>query len=142
MEYDLAYVWGFDCTEKNRAARLDKSMPGIKHICPLIDKGLTKEDCHGMLERMGIKRPIMYELGFKNNNCIMCVKSGMYSFNLARKYFPEQFEARAKLEREIGHSCLKGIFLDELDPNAGRKEEIEPECGIMCLIAEDEATAE
>ena len=27
----------------------------------------------------------------------------------------------AKLEREIGHSCIKNCFLDELSPNRGRK---------------------
>lgn len=43
-------------------------------------------------------------------------------------------ERRAKEEREVGHSCIKGVFLDELDPNAGRMEkEIMPVCGFDCL---------
>ena len=41
----------------------------------------------------------------------------------------------AALERQIGHSCIKGVFLDELDPDAGRMEdEIMPDCGISCHI--------
>jgi len=47
--------------------------------------------------------------------------------------FPEVFENMAKLEREIGMSCIKGVFLDELDPARGRMEkEIIPDCGVSC----------
>lgn len=45
------------------------------------------------------------------------------------------FERMSKLEREIGHSCIKGVYLDELEPNRGRMEdEIMQECGIMCYL--------
>ena len=76
---------------------------------------LTKEDTHAILNRLGIRRPAMYDLGYQNNNCIGCVKGGMGYWNKIRKDFPEVFERRAKLEREIEHSCIKGVFLDELD---------------------------
>lgn len=54
------------------------------------------------------------------------------------------FADRAKMEREIGHSILHNengmIFLDELDPNAGRmSEEIMEECSIFCRFALDSA---
>lgn len=43
---------------------------------------------------------------------------------------------RAKQEREIGHSCIKGVFLDELEPGRGRKQdEIATECGINCELS-------
>jgi len=133
---DLTYIWGYDLTEKHRAERLQENMPEFKHKFPLIEKGLTKEDCHGMLRKLGIKRPKMYELGYKNNNCIGCVKGGMGYWNRIRKDFPEVFKKRAKLEREIGHSCIKGVFLDELDPNRGRLEdEVMEDCSIICQIA-------
>ena len=77
----------------------------------------------------------MYDLGYTNNNCIGCVKGGMGYWNKIRKEFPEVFSSRAKLERDIGHSCIKGVFLDELDPNRGRNDEVIPDCGIMCEIA-------
>lgn len=39
-------------------------------------------------------------------------------------------------ERDIGHSCINGVFLDELDPNRGRmSKEIMQDCGIMCYLA-------
>lgn len=43
------------------------------------------------------------------------------------------FERRARQEREIGHSCIKGVFLDELDPNRGNmRTEVMPSCGFAC----------
>lgn len=132
---EITYIWGYDIEEKHRAERLTESMPEFKHIFPLIDRQLTKQDCHGILRELGIKRPMMYDLGYRNNNCIGCVKGGMGYWNKIRKDFPKVFEERAKLEREIGRSCIKGVFLDELDPNRGRFEtEILEDCGMMCMI--------
>lgn len=131
----LTYVWGFDCNERNRANRIRETYFEFEHEFPLIDNNLTKEEAHGMLERLGIKRPVMYDLGYSNNNCIGCVKGGMGYWNKIRKDFPEVFEKRAKLEREIGASCIKGCYLDELEPNRGNTNEIIPECGLMCELA-------
>lgn len=130
----ITYIWGMDSTEIKRAERLRESMPQYKHIFPLIDRQLSKESAHAILERLGIKRPLMYELGYSNNNCIGCVKGGMGYFNKIRRDFPEVFEARAKLEREIGHSILKECYLDELDPNRGRNKEVIPQCDIFCML--------
>lgn len=69
-EYNITYVWGFDLEEKNRADRLNESMPEYNHEYPLIEKMLTKQDAHAILEKLGIKRPVMYDLGYHNNNCI------------------------------------------------------------------------
>lgn len=132
---DLTYVWGFDCNEKRRAERMVEGFPEYHHEFPLIDHNLTKEDAHGICERLGIKRPIMYDLGYSNNNCIGCVKGGMGYWNKIRKDFPEVFEKRAKLEREVGHSCINGVYLDELDPNVGRTNEINAECSLLCELA-------
>lgn len=140
--YDLCYVWGFDLKEKNRAERTIESNPQARHEFPLIEKSLSKEDVHGLFERtFDFARPQMYELGYPNNNCIGCIKGGMGYWNKIRVDFPEIFESRAKLEREIGHSILKDkdgpIYLDELDPDRGNMNtEIFPDCGIMCYLAE------
>ena len=64
-----------------------------------------------------------------------CVKGGMGYWNKIRKDFPEVFKARAELEREIGASCIKGVYLDELEPNRGRlEEEVMEECNIICQL--------
>ncbi|WP_332649708.1 phosphoadenosine phosphosulfate reductase domain-containing protein [Lysinibacillus sp. 54212] len=132
----LRYVWGYDSEERNRAERLVNTYPEHDHVFPLIDAMLTKDEVHGLLEKLGIKRPLMYELGFRNNNCVGCVKGGMGYWNMIRKHFPERFKEMAALERDIGASCIKGIFLDELDPERGRLEdEVMGECGILYELA-------
>lgn len=129
------YVWGYDANEKNRADRLEKTMADYEHEFPLIEHGLSKEECHGIADKLGLKRPAMYDMGYSNNNCIGCVKGGMGYWNKIRVDFPEIFESRAKQERIIGRSCIKGVFLDELDPNRGRMEtEIMEDCSIACQL--------
>lgn len=132
------FRWGMDVEEKRRAQNIEETMIEFHHVFPLIDKNLTKQDCHALLDRLGIKRPAMYDMGYSNNNCIGCVKGGMGYWNKIRVDFPEVFESRAKLEREIGSRCLKECYLDELPPERGRMEdEISAECGVMCYLAEN-----
>lgn len=133
---NLTFIWGFDYTEQRRADRLGVSMPYAKHVFPLIDHQMTKADAHGLCSRLGVKRPAMYDLGYSNNNCIGCVKGGKGYWNKIRVDFPDVFASRAKLERDIGASCINRCYLDELSPEAGRmQDEIMIECGIMCEIA-------
>ena len=129
------YVWGYDVNEKKRAARVVMAMPDFDHEFPLIEHGLTKEECHGMADKLGLKRPAMYDLGYPNNNCIGCVKGGAGYWNKIRKDFPEVFKRRAEEERIIGHSCLKGMFLDELPENKGNMNlEVFEDCTITCQL--------
>ncbi len=133
--YDITYVWGMDCNEKHRAERLIESMPQFNHSFPLIERELTKEDAHGICTELGVERPVMYDLGYNNNNCVGCVKGGMGYWNKIRVDFPEVFESRAKLEREVGSSILKECYLDELDPNRGRmSDEIPTDYNIFCQL--------
>jgi hypothetical protein len=98
-----------------------------------IEKNLTKENCIGLIKEVGIAVPAMYLLGFNNNNCIGCVKGGMGYWNNVRKHFPENFNRMALIEREVGHSCIKGTFLDELDPNRGHEaKEPKISCDFIC----------
>ena len=139
-DYDITYIWGFDADERHRAERLEETMAKFSHEFPLIDNGFSKADAHGLCEKLGVKRPVMYDLGYNNNNCIGCVKGGMGYWNRIREDFPDVFERMAKLEREIGHSCIKGVYLDELDPERGRcVKEILPDCGIACELLLDRA---
>ena len=126
------YVWGFedDKKERNRAERLKVTTPNYTHIFPLIEKGLSKKDCISIVTSAGIDIPEMYKLGFTNNNCIGCVKGGMAYWNKIREHFPDHFNKMAKLERDIGRSCIRKYFLDELPPDAGRGQPpLVTECG-------------
>lgn len=137
QEVILNQVWGFEYSksEINRAIRHGQQYPLTKPLFPLIEKGITKNMCAGILLSAGIKLPVMYKLGYSNNNCIGCVKGGMWYWNKIRRDFPDTFNRMALLERKVGYSCLNGTFLDELSPNAGRKsDEIIPDCGLVCNV--------
>ena len=136
VEFD-GQIFGFEFEKNqiNRAIRFAQQHPDSKPVYPLIDKKLTKEMCADILLKNGIALPAMYELGFHNNNCIGCVKGGKGYWNKIRKHFPDHFDKMAKLEREVGNSCVNGVFLDELEPNDGRHlPPIVPECGTFCEI--------
>ncbi len=140
LERDREYtaqVFGFEYTKKevNRAIRFQEQYPDAKPLFPLIENKMNKPECLYYLERQGIKRPVMYTLGYGNNNCIGCVKGGMGYWNKIRKDFPDTFDKMAKAEREVGNSCIRNKFLDELNPEAGREQKIiTPDCGNFCDI--------
>lgn len=129
---DDIQVFGYTCEEQDRADRFIKSFPEVDARFPLIGKNFTKEMCLGLIKEVGIKLPAMYELGFNNNNCIGCVKGGAGYWNHIRKVFPDKFKQMAELEREVGHSCIKGKFLDELRPEEGRHKEPKMSCDFVC----------
>lgn len=129
----ISYVWGMDVTETDRCWRIRESMPDQFHLFPLLNKGIGKKLAHEMLTASGIKRPAMYDLGYNNNNCIGCVKGGKGYWNKIRTDFPDVFKLRAETERIIGASCIKGVYLDELDPTAGHHTDfIFDDCGLFC----------
>jgi len=135
-------VFGFSAGEQRRADRFRESNPEVRLSVPLIDQGVTKAQAIEILKRAGIELPIMYRLGYRNNNCIGCVKGGQGYWNKIRDDFPEVFARTAAIEREMGtsiHRHRKGphkgdsLYLDELPRGVGRYEQ-EPDiqCGIWC----------
>jgi hypothetical protein len=130
-------VWGFEFAphEVNRATRFAQQYPGTMPLFPLIEKGIDKNMCAGLVINEGIEIPKMYQMGYSNNNCIGCVKAGKGYWNKIRIDFPDVFDRMAVLERKIGHSCINGTFLDELAPDAGKiQEEVIPNCEIICDV--------
>jgi 3'-phosphoadenosine 5'-phosphosulfate sulfotransferase (PAPS reductase)/FAD synthetase len=139
-EYDFQ-VFGFEYAPKEikRAERHTLEYPESKAIFPLIDHKLSKQDCFSILIDAGIDLPAMYKLGYSNSNCRLCVKGGMGYFNKMRLDFPDDFKRLAEIERKLGNTCLRKngrkLYLDELDPEAGRHEDISlPECGVTCPV--------
>jgi len=141
---DIGYtgqVFGFEFELKqvNRAIRFMQQYPSSLPKFPLIEKGLTKDNCAGILINAGIELPVMYKLGYSNNNCIGCVKGGKGYWNKIRIDFPEIFYSMAVLERLIGYSCIKDCFLDELLPDEGNEiNVVMPNCGVFCDVEFDE----
>ena len=134
-------VWGFEFEKSqiNRAIRFKQQYPNVVSYFPLIDSNLTKNECVGIIKGAGIEIPLMYKLGYSNNNCIGCVKGGAGYWNKIRKDFPEVFNRMASIEREVKATCLKNengrVYLYELDPNAGTASDLVfGECGIFCQV--------
>lgn len=144
-------VFGYDSTERERADRFVFNNPEVLTWFPLIDNMFTKDDCHELLMRHGIKRPATYDLGFKNANCLQtgCVKGGMGYWNHYRKVYPDRYQRMAELERELDVAINKTyvdgqrtrVFLDELPEDAGNYN-AEPsfQCGLFCGIYEEDNT--
>lgn len=132
-------VFGYTAEEQARLDRFIDANNDVDIWTPLIDKGLGKEDCLAMLKNAGIELPMMYKLGYHNNNCIGCVKGGMGYWNKIKIDFPQQFDKMAKLERFKNQKVFKDRFLDELKPTDGNyPQEPNIECSIFCQMAEED----
>jgi hypothetical protein len=144
LEYEnniTHYFVGFTVDEVDRLEKFQEKNPDFICRSPLIEKNLTKANCHCLIERAGIQLPKMYKLGFSNNNCIGCPEGGAWYWNQIRKYFPENFKRMAELERKLNYSVLKEnineekhkVFLDELHALKGRPpKNISPQCSLFC----------
>jgi len=136
---DDIQVFGYTLEEQHRADRFIDANNEVIEDFILINSGVTKEDCINKIKDLGIEIPVMYKLGYNNNNCVGCVKGGMGYWNKIRVDFPEAFDRMAKLERMIGHSLNKDkngpVFLDQLDPNRGHvKKDMPGDCGFTCEV--------
>jgi hypothetical protein len=142
--HDDIIILGYTAEEQGRFDGWIDANNEKRGEAPLIEAGLGKGDCLGMIQRAGIALPAMYGLGFNNNNCIGCCKGGEGYWNHVRKVFPIVFEDVAAIQRAIGPKASffrnretgERISLDQLDPAAGRHDEPMPECSLMCELAE------
>ena len=107
-DYDYQ-VFGFDIDEPRRAKALKINYPKSKPLFPLLMHGLSKKDCLNILLENDINPPIVYELGFKNNNCFLtgCVQGGIGYWQKMQKEFPDKFDTMAKMEHDL--TDKKGI---------------------------------
>lgn len=142
-------VLGYTVEEQDRADSLRKQNFERIVETPLIEARLTKADCLAMIQRAGIELPMMYRLGYHNNNCIGCPKGGMGYWNKIRKDFPEVYERMAALQRTLGPGASflrdraggrnERVSLDQLRPDQGNYvSEPNVECSVMCHAAEAE----
>lgn len=137
QEYLTNQIFGFEWAKKeiNRAIRFIQQYGYTNPLFPLIERGITKEHSADIVQSVGIKLPTMYLLDYSNNNCVGCLKGGKGYWNKIRVDFPPVFQEWAKVEREVGHSCINGTFLDELGTDEGNSvKPITPDCGVFCNV--------
>lgn len=146
---DDIHIFGLTADEEKRIALFIGNNFDLTLDWILYEAGVTKDDCYGILaDGAGIELPKMYSYGFKNNNCIGCVKaqSPVYWAKI-RRHFPEVFARRVAQSRELGVRLIKyhgeRMFLDEMpfpitDKRTGLSLEDEAdtediECGPVCV---------
>lgn len=149
-------VLGYTAEEQWRLDDWLENWPDRPIIAPLIERGLTKQDCKAMVERAGIQLPMMYRLGYDNANCVGCVKGGLGYWRAIREDFPDQFERVAQAEDKVANlhgsnafilrhrsGPLKGqrFPLRELPAGEAHRGEPLPSCGLFCESAEQEYAA-
>lgn len=107
-EPDDLNVFGFHVGEEHRLDNLIDSEPLGEFWAPLIEEGITKQECLDYVSSLGIEIPKMYQMGYNNNNCIGCLKaSGAGYWNKIRNDFPDVFYKRAEQERLINVALTK-----------------------------------
>ena len=114
-------VFGFtvDKKELKRIKIFESNNPELNLDWVLRDAEISKSRCYKILMDAEVKLPKMYLLGYRNNNCMGCVKASSPAYwNKVYIDFPEIFSSRAEQSRRLGCRLvvLKGkrIFLDEL----------------------------
>lgn len=140
-------IYGYTAEERHRVERWREQNFERIIETPLIDRHLTKDDCFGILARVGIELPAMYKLGFRNNNCIGCVKArdNLDYWKRVRKHFPEIFRHRAETERRLNVTInrvtkdgeRRPIFLDEIEAGDPRGMDPNIQCGLFCMAEAD-----
>jgi len=103
-------MFGIDATERHRAQRLaqryrklayDRSI-NLTLRFPLIEQNVTRAQIDAWYASVGIRRPVLYDLGFKHNNCAGgCVRQGKREWAHLYRTMPEVFADRERVEREM-----------------------------------------
>lgn len=145
-------VFGFTMEEADRLDDFRERNPDRPVLAPLVDAGLSKDDCKAMIQRAGIVLPRMYLMGYDNANCKGCVKGGEGYWRAIREDFPDEFEALCLVQDEIGDGSWflryrsgpmvnQRFPLRDLPAGPARRNEQLPSCSFFCEIAEQEYTA-
>jgi hypothetical protein len=139
-------VFGYTAEEQDRVDRFIDGNNDVNLWPVLVEKGLMHSDCLAIVSRSGIELPQMYKLGYRNNNCIGCVKGGAGYWNKIRVDFPVEFSRMAIFSKTLGVRLVKfegeRVFLEDLPETCGDyPSEPEIQCGIFCEMAEREMAA-
>ena len=140
---------GYTAEEQGRVDGFIDANNGVNLVTPLIDRGLTKQDCLAMVQNAGIELPEMYKLGYKNNNCMGCVKASSPAYwKKIEIDFPKRFRMMRGFEIMTGASICKTtidgkkdvrIKLDELPEHIKPLDDsVDIQCGIFCHMAESD----
>lgn len=131
------HIFGFTADEPKRIVDFEARNPELLLEWPLAEQGFTKQDCYRRLMEAEIALPVMYLLGYRNNNCLGCVKATSPGYwSKVKRDFPETFARRAEQSRAIGCRLVRvrgvRMFLDEMPEEDFTYENENISCGPEC----------
>lgn len=112
-------VLGYTADEAGRLDRFLDANAGRSVIAPLIEEGLTKDDCFQIVADAGLVLPIPYLQGFDNSNCLKCPKGGLGYWKHIDLHYPESYDQVISLQDLLGEGSW---FLS--DRRGGKRERI------------------
>lgn len=135
-------VFGFDPSELARVARFKEANKEIYLELPLIDHGITKDDCLAILKEEGIPLPEAYlpqksGTPYKHANCIGCIKGSAKYWGKIRIDYPKVFHKMSQLEDKFDQSIVqyKGEWTRLKDLPLDIEDEgnvYDMECSMLC----------
>lgn len=139
------HLFGMTIEERSRIDKFINGNPELYLQWLLVEHGMNKDKCLKMIEKAGIEIPVMYKLGYRNNNCIGCVKATSPAYwNKVRKDFPEVFKKRVQQSLDVNNklvrvdgkmislSLLQGDNLEDFDEDLS----CGPQCSSEVLMEE------
>jgi hypothetical protein len=101
---DAPMVIGYTADEAGRLDRFIDANAGRNVIAPLIEEGLTKDDCFQIVADAGLVLPVPYLQGFSNSNCLKCPKGGLGYWKHIDLHYPENYDKVIALQDALGPS--------------------------------------
>ena len=105
QDKEIRLHFGITADEEHRCHGLERryGAMGVRCEFPLLDCLASNRDLVDRVQKgWGIRRPRMYDLGFKHANCGgRCVKAGVSHFKHLLKIWPDKFTQIAGIERRF-----------------------------------------
>lgn len=107
--HEVLRVFGFSQHESRRVHRAIgfAAKAGYAVRFPIVEAGVSKQDCADWCVSVGVAPSAMYEWS-DHANCVGCVKGGRAYWLAVAEHHPDVFEQRAALEEEFGHQIIRG----------------------------------
>ena len=121
-------AYGYDLGEEDRAERTERNWKHktLKPWFPLLEWGISKEQCFGYFQQHGIEVPRMYQQ-FQHANCLPCKNFRVNDWKALQYHYPEKFAEAAAFEAETGMKWMQEadaprlLELPMLEAAPGRK---------------------
>lgn len=113
--FEVVVLLGFSADEPRRvngavgrAANGHRTLKPYTVRFPIIEDGVTKQQCADWCQcEMGVRPSRQYEW-FDHANCKGCVKGGLAYWLKTAEVYPDVFERRAQQEEAFGHTIIRG----------------------------------